>query len=204
MAYPTLAEFKTYFQTPGSVDTEQDANMQRALDAAIGSVEFMTGRTFLLETAAVKYFTAVSSGYLDVIDLIGATEIAIDTNSDGTYPKILTASQYQLEPFNEPRYQRIVITPLSTQAFWPGYRVRVTGDWGLVEGGDNDPPATVQQAILILAARYHQRKDAPFGIIAGGPLGDSTVTLAEKDPDVYNLLSEWMRSTSGSATWVLV
>jgi len=204
MAYPTLADFKTYFQSPGSVDTEQDANMQRALDAAIGSIEFLTGRRYLLETAVTKTFTAIASGYLDVIDLISATQVAIDTNSDGTYSKILTAAEYQLEPFNSARYQRIVITPTSTQAFWPGYRARVTGNWGLVEGASNSPPATIQQAILILAARYHQRKDAPFGIVAGGPMGDSGVTLAEKDPDVYNLCAEWMRSTSGSATWVLV
>jgi hypothetical protein len=68
------------------------------------------------------------------------TSVTVDDDGDLTYGLTLAANtDYWLEPlqgFPDPGiYNRIVIAPRSSQAFSPGYRVKVIGDWGYVVGG---------------------------------------------------------------------
>lgn len=199
MSILTVEQFKGMVDIQGTSDTMDDTAVQLALDAATESLQLGYGRTFVRETATAKYFKARAAGYLDVVDLISVDEIAIDIDSNLSYSKLLTAGQYQLEPFNQTAYQRITIAPLSTQSFWPGYQVRVTGDWGYVDAMDQ-APASVQQACLLLANRFLRRKDAPFGVLAFPEMG-TAVRLAREDPDVARLMANF-DVTEGS--WVIL
>jgi hypothetical protein len=69
--------------------------------------------------------------------------------------------------------------------------VRVTGIWGW-----NAVPAAVKQAALVMAVRLVKRRDAPFGMVAGG-LDLGPMRISKVDPDLEALLGPLRR---GDAT----
>jgi hypothetical protein len=193
----TVSQYKKAIDIEGTSDTADDDVILMALEAATAAIATVYGRQFY-RTTDTRYFIARSGGYLDVPDLIFASEIAVDVNSDLTYSRALAVTDYVLEPPNDFWHTRVSVAPLAMQGFWPGYRVRITGDWGIVSVWGNPPveqaPPDVAQAVQILAHRLVRRKDAPFGIIGGSDLG-SAVRLAQSDPDVNMLLAPYRRST---------
>jgi hypothetical protein len=197
MSFITLAEYKAAVDPPGTSDTTDDATIQLALDAASAALEEMAGRSFTYQADTAKYFRALYSAHLDVADLLSVTKIEVDVNANLKYERELLDGEWQLEPFSGSRYDRITIAPLSTQSFWPGYMVKVTGDWGYVDniGTDQTPeykaPVLARQACLILAQRLVRRKDAPFGILTG-ELGN-VARLSTSDPDVSMLMAPLSR-----------
>jgi hypothetical protein len=171
--------------------------LQLCLDAASGMIDKYTGRTFRAEVAATKYFTADCYGTLDLTpDIRTVTSIAIDKTGDLTFSQTLAASDYWKMPIqsypDSGIYSQITIAPRSSQAFYPGYQVKVVGDWGYVVGGQ--APPDVREACLLQAARLFNRRGAPFGILQTTDLGQFT-RISKTDPDVQALLMPY-RSTS--------
>jgi len=168
--------------------------LQKCLDAATGMIDFFTGRKFVAESAATKYFQASCYESLDLTpDIRTVTSVTVDKLGDLTYTLTLAANtDYWLEPLqgfpDSGIYNRIVIAPRSSQAFYPGYRVKVIGDWGYVVGGL--APAMVVQACLLQAARLYNRRGAPFGILQTVDLGQFT-RISTVDPDVMALLKPY-------------
>lgn len=200
-SYASLVELKAYLDI-ASADVADDADLTRALNAATALIDGHTGRSFALETAATKYFTARDTRTVDVRDLITATGVAIDTAGDGTYATAVAAGAYTLEPFNEGRYQRLVLNWSTSGYFAPGRTVRIVGDWGFVEAGA--APAAVKQACLIQATRLYRRSESPFGIIQSPEFG-TVARLPKIDPDVALLLERYVATTGAtSQRWVLV
>lgn len=170
------------------------ALLQKCLDAATGMIDTYTGRKFVAETAATKYFTASCYDSLDLTpDIRTVTSVTVDDDGDLTYGLTLVANtDYWLEPvqgYPDPGiYNRIVIAPRSSQAFSPGYRVKVIGDWGYVVGGL--APASVVEACLLQAARLYNRRGAPFGMLQSADL-TTFARLTKADSDVQALLAPY-------------
>jgi hypothetical protein len=168
--------------------------LQKCLDAATGMIDFFTGRKFVAESAATKYFVPSRYDALDLTpDIRTVTSVTVDDDGDLTYGLTLAANtDYWLEPlqgFPDPGiYNRIVIAPRSSQAFSPGYRVRVVGDWGYVVGGQ--APASVVEACLLQAARLYNRRGSPFGILQSTDL-TTFARLSKADSDVQALLQPY-------------
>lgn len=200
--YADLALLKFHLSASSDgVATFTDADtilLQRCLDAASGMIDRFTGRTFRAENGAVKYFTATCHSSLSLSpDLRAVTEVAIDTDGDLGYGTVLAASDYWLCPAQSYPdagiYSEIAIAPRSSQAFAPGYRVRVTGNWGYVV--DGEAPSAVIEACLLQAARLYNRRGAPFGILQTVDLGQFT-RISKADPDVQALLMPYRAARS--------
>lgn len=193
----TLDDYKSAFDIAGTSDTADDGMIQLAITAAFQGLEQAYGRQFRLTSNVDKRYRCTFADHLDVVDLVAVHSIAIDVNSNLSYSRALAASDYQLEPFNEPRFQRISITPLAVQGFWPGYMVKVNGDWGYVETWGSpsvaQEPPVVTLAWRILTHRLVRRKDAPFGVLVAPEMGEA-VRIAKTDPDVVSLMKGLDRS----------
>lgn len=193
-AYADLALLKFHLSSSSdgvaNFTAEDTILLQRCLDAATGMIDSYTGRTFRAETGATKYFTASCHSSLSLTpDLRVVTQIAIDTTGDLSFGTVLAATDYwplPLQSFPDSGiYSQISIAPRSSKAFYPGYQVKVIGDWGYVVNGE--APSPVIEACLLQAARLYNRRGAPFGILQTVDLGQFT-RISKTDPDVQALL----------------
>lgn len=205
MSYATLEAFKAAIEIADSVD---DADLQRALDAASEWIDYYTGRTFSTVDVAAspKYFLPFDDDRLDVPDLSSVTGLAIDTVGDETFHTELQPDDYDLFPLNLTPglggYTEIRLKATAPSWFIAGYQVRVTAYWGY--GGT---PAAVEQACILLASRYFHRLSVPFSMWEAPQTGE-LATLVGRDEDVISLLAPYVTASgagrAASAAWVLV
>ena len=207
MSYVTLTEFKAAI-TIEDADTVDDADLQRALDAATSWIDYYTGRTFATvdATSSAKYFVPFDTDTLAVPDLASVTLLDIDTVGDESFSTHLAPEDYDLYPLNlvpgQGGYTEIRLKATAPSWFIPGYQVRVTARWGY--GG---VPASVEQACILIANRYFHRLSVPFSMWESPQTGE-LATLIDRDWDVMNLLSPYVTSSgagrAAGAAWVLV
>ena len=195
-SYATLSDLKNYI---GITDVASDAQLLRVLEAASQWIDQHTGRVFALDAAdTTRLFYPNADGTLAVPDLATVTSIKTDSRGDRTYATTLTTTDYELYPLDGPPYQSVRIWPTSSRSFADGRQVQIVGKFGYTVGGA--APYAVQQACVILAARYYKRAEAPFGILQTTDLGQYT-RISKEDPDVISLLAPY-RVTGSS--WVVV
>jgi Phage gp6-like head-tail connector protein len=204
MSYVTLDAFKAAITIDDAVD---DADLQRALDAASAWIDHYTGRTFSTVTASQpKYFLPYTADRLDVPDLSSVQALEIDTVGDETFKVSLAPEDYDLLPLNlvpnTGGYTEIRLKATAPSWFIIGYQVRVTAIWGF-----GATPAAVEQACILIANRYFHRLSVPFSMWESPQTGELS-SLLDRDWDVTNLLAPYV-TTSGagraaSSAWVLV
>jgi len=196
MAYATLTELKTFIGIPGA-DTQDDAVLTMALDAATAQVDGYTDRTFTATAGTREYF-ATDSRALTVDPIASTVDLVVrtDDNGDGTYETTWAAGEYRLEPINAADQSKpwTRIVAIGTRSFptgttHPGVQITATFGW---PGGV--PPAPVKLATLIQASRLFKRKDAPFGVAGSVEFGSEMRLLNEVDRDAQNLLRPYRRS----------
>lgn len=189
MAAPTLDEFREWMRVPDSFTTD-DVVMQRCLDAAVAVVDEHCGALRRFDLAATvgewhldPWGRSDRDGWwcADIPDLMtedGLLVVAAGTETDS----------YRLTPRNAAGRGRP----------WTGIEVdaascadiAVTGRWGWTE-----TPENAQQARLMQAQRFYQRRDSPFGIAGSADQGGSEVRFVSRfvDPDVTVLLRGYVR-----------
>lgn len=193
--YATLAQFKAR----NEIDTvTNDADAERAVEAASRWVDNHCERHFWQDAAAARIFDACSPTLLDLgpySDLVSVTELAVDLNGDGVFETTWAASDYQLLPLRpaaapeqKPYTQvralggREFPAPAGERAG----RVQVTGTWGWPA-----VPTEVTEACLIQASRLYKRRNSPEGVTGfGSEFGPIRLT-ARPDPDAVNLLAPY-------------
>jgi len=202
MSYADLALLQAHLSASSdgaaSFTDDDETLLQLCLDAATGLIERHTGRTFAAETGATKYFTATCATLLDLTpDIRTVTSVKVDELGDLSYSRTLATTDYWLMPAQSHPdsgiYNQLQIAPRSSQAFTPGYRVEVTGNWGYVV--DGEAPSAVIEACLLQAARLYNRRGAPFGILQTVDLGQFT-RISKADPDVLALLAPYRAARS--------
>lgn len=204
-SYVTLQQFKAAIDI-ANTDTVDDAELQRALDAATEWIDYYCGRTFYdtATSAAPKLFFAREINYLEIPDVQTVAAVDIDIDGDSTFTEHLAAKDYQLLPLEPIRggFTEVVIRASSPSAFVVGYQVRVTGFWGY-----GSTPAAVQQACILVANRYFHRPSAPFSVWEA-PVTGQIADVREADADVAALLGPFVGANgagrSAAAAWVLV
>lgn len=200
MSYASLAEFKQFLG--GNLDATKDVDRQRALDSATAAIDDYCGRTFGVDAADVtQLYYPNRDGLLDVVDLVSITTLKVDSHGDRTYATTLAPTDYELLPYNAPRYDQIRIWPTSSKTMGPGRLVQIVGKFGYTENGA--VPAPVVQACLILANRFASRAQNPFGILQTPDIGQYT-RISKEDPDMANLLKPYSRGSQGTDPWVVV
>lgn len=209
LAYADLLLLKAWLSAGNGSEVtfsgDDDALLQQALDTASAFIDQFTGRSFRAELGATKFFYATSADELTLTpDATAITEIKVDSNGDLTFPTTLTTAQYIKLPLQSLPdagiYSRLRIASTSSRGFAPGYQVQIAGDWGYTVGGN--PPAAIQQACLIQAARLWNRRGTPFGILQSTDM-TTYARLSAADPDVQALLGPY-KATTKSPGWVIV
>jgi len=191
-----LAQVKTYI---GETTTDHDADIATAITAASRAIDRATGRQFgQVATAQARSY----DGFFDrhrprpawvvhIDDLGDVTGLAVSyTDSAGV---TTTITDYTLEPVNAlvkgRVYGSLVVGPNAEAAPTSDYpQVDLTGLWGWPA-----IPATVLGAGRLQTARFHARRDSPFGVAGSPSVGSELRLLAKVDPDVAVMLADYVR-----------
>lgn len=185
--YATVAELKTHV---GITDTNDDAALERSLEAASRTIDEFCGRRFYADTAATaRTYRATAPYSLKVDDISTLTGLVVktDTGDNGTYDTTLTiTTDFIVEPHNAIAQNEPVRVIRHVNGTFPtaGYRARVevTAKWGWPR-----VPAEVRKACLIEAARLFRRKDTPEGVAGVSDFGVVRISRF-MDPDAERLL----------------
>lgn len=179
-------------------DTQHDAVIDMAREAASRGIDRRCGRVFYVTTGVTRLFAATCSRLLvlgQYNDIVSVDQLMTDEDGDGLYETGWAAgTDYQLQPINaavsgpevQP-YTKVVAVgdktfPITTVADVTAYRVQIEGNWGWPVA----TPATIKEACLIQSARLVKRKDAPEGVVGLNMFG--TVRMGKMDPDVVDML----------------
>lgn len=193
VSYATLLDVKSVLGIP-STDTNDDALIQRALDATTWKINERTGRPgplgFNRDTAATsRVFTASHPEFLAVDDIADATTISVATGQAGAFTNAINAADYEALPANAATLLRAVDTLRHHWQFWPTWpsvRVQVTAVYGWPA-----VPAPIIEAQLLWTARLFRRRDSVDGIAGAGDFGP--IRVGRMDPDVADMIADYAR-----------
>lgn len=186
--YATLAEVKARL---GITDSTYDSVLEAVVEAASRGIDNYADRRFYAATET-RYFTACDSTYALIDDVVSVTTLATDNDGNRAYGTTWASTDYDLSPFNAiargAPYTRIDVAPLGSKTF-PLYTraVKVVGSFGYAAA----VPDVINEAALILSARFFRRKDSPLGVAGFGDLG--AIRVSTVDPDVKTLLAPLRR-----------
>ena len=185
--YCTLDELKARLNIQLG-DTTDDAMLENSIEAASRTVDGMCARHFYSATET-HYYDAEQWDEIEVDDLVSVTTLKTDEDQDRVYETTWGATDFELGPGDSAPYTRIYATPTGSHAFpvWQRKAVQVVGTFGW-----SAVPDAVREASLLLAARYHSRRNTPLGIQVGKP-EFGNLSIPGKDPDVERLLMPYRR-----------
>lgn len=180
-------------------DAGEDVHLGALLEAASRAIDSHCGWSFdtytSSDSASPRVFAAEHSDVCYIDPFATTTDLVVktDTSADGTFNETWSASDYQLEPLNQRRsglsdHPYFRIRAIESKRFPCAKRaqVQVTAKWGW-----ETIPASVREACKMHAARLHERRNMPAGIVAGE--GFVTRSSLGIDPDVGMLLSPYVR-----------
>ena len=190
MAYTTISLVKDYLGIP-TAEASQDTALTAAVNAATETVNGVCNTDFESTTEARVFRPADPSVvYVDQFNTLTGLVVKTDTSDDGTFDTTLTiTTDFIVEPFNTAPFTML----RNVSGTWPTYTsnratVQVSAAYG--DQIATGVPYAVQQAALMLAARYYQRRSSPLGITTGfqdwGPM-----RISRQDPDVAALLQQY-------------
>jgi hypothetical protein len=185
--YCTLSEVKNALSIE---DINDDLAIEAAILAASRMIDDYTGRFFYKDGTAlapvVRYFTPQDWWTCAIDDIVTITQVATDDNFDQLYTTVWSASDYMVEPINNPRrgwpYTRILAIGAYIFPSQLPQTLKITGIWGW-----SSVPYEIQMACKLQASRLFIRKQSPFGV--AGSVDTGTVRLSSRlDPDVEALV----------------
>lgn len=193
--YTTLAQLKAKL---GVTDSTDDTMLENIVEAVSRWIDAYTNRIFYTTSSETRYYTPITPFLVATDDIATITSVKIDTGSRA-YGTALATTDYDTLPDNASAkvipIMALRIAPNGTQTFYPSITksVQIVGTFGI--------PASctwveqVREACEIQSARVYKRKDAPFGVIGTGALGQVAV-IESLDSDVKALLTYPMRRLS--------
>ncbi|HEX6579213.1 MAG TPA: phage head-tail connector protein [Jiangellaceae bacterium] len=187
--YVTVAELRAHLRIG---DSDDDAALAVAITAASRAIDTHTNRQFGRVTEAEeRRFTARADTtrgrwVVPIDDLMSTTSLAVEVDGDAL-------TDYELEPVNaasksRPWSRLVVSDDSSVMPAGDRNEVAVTALWGWTA-----VPTAVKQACLLQAARFHARRDSPYGIAGSPDQGNELRLLARVDPDVAVALRTYVK-----------
>ena len=199
-AYRTVSELKGWLGLSG---TGQDTNLGYALDAATAAIDAYAGRQFDIDAAVVtRLYDCEYMDYAEVDDIATSTGLIVKTlNADGSVNETLTLNtDYYLAPYNADKVEPVMPFTKIIMAIEKSGKVLPTehrqGLSVTAKFGFSAVPDAIEQATLIQASRFFQRKNSPMGFSGNPETGQPAVVfLTELDPDVKNLVKPFKKTT---------
>lgn len=207
MSYADLAALKSYLRIPEG-DTEDDNELQSALDTATAEITHLCSRTFEVagEAGVTRYFQPFYDQRNrcwvvpidDTFDSAGLTVKTWDaTDTDWT----ISVDGFWLRPINAIAGGKPVteiVLPSGAYTGGSGFTgwaadenetyVAVNAIWGWPA-----VPAPIVEATKIQASRIAKRRDAPFGVTASPDGSENTRLGSTVDVDVQVALRGWIK-----------
>lgn len=186
--YCTLNELKARL---GITDNADDTILENVIEAASRVIDSDCNTRFYA-ASETRYFSAEAPGVVTVDDLLSVSSLTTDDNVDGTYSTTWATTDYQLMPFNSTPYREIRVKPGGAKLFpvsaYQGL-VKVIGSFGY----SSTTPDAINEACLILSARYFKRKDAIFGVLGSAELGTLYIQNLNKDGEYIRAIQKFVR-----------
>ncbi len=193
--YCSLTELRARLQF-SSTDTADDTILESIMTAVSRMIDNYTGRRFYRNSEdETRYYTAEFGDVLYCPDDIGSlTSLKTDEDGDRTYETTWADTDYDLEPFNavldgQP-YTKIRVNAGTGSYAFPTLvkAVQLIGKFGY----STTAPLLIKEACLLQCERLFKRKDAPFGVLGAGGIGQAMV-IPQLDPDVQIMLYQFVR-----------
>lgn len=185
-SYIGFPELRASLGITAADPSDYDGGLALAAEAAAQAIDNQCRRTFTLDDeASARVFDATDSQFL-IVDDIGDASVTVALSGGGS-PTWSTLPRNALAK-GEP------ITQLRCVTGWGGYdaytdaTVTVTARWGWPE-----VPADIQQACLIQATRFYNRKDSPQGAMGFADVIGGAIRIPKLDPDVAITVQMYMR-----------
>lgn len=180
-SYASSAELKAVLRI---TDTDDDAAIQLALDAAtfgidlaIGGIPLHGATLSVTGSAGTDTITYTAHGLaagaaVQFLTLVGGTGLTVGTQYYVINP---TANDFQ-----------VALTPGGT---FVGFSTNITAGTWITERQQLDPvPPAAKLACQLQAIRYFKRKDAAFGVLGSPEFGTFSRLQSKLDPDVELML----------------
>ena len=190
--YVTLVNVKTALGIPLD-ERDDDFYLEATIESVSRMIDNHTGRRFYAETDT-RYYAPISIDEIYTDDILTVTTLKTDDDDDGTFETTWATTDYHLMPFNAGEngrpYTWIETSGHGDYNFPMGVKkaVQIVGSFGF----SATTPKPIAEACKVQSIRLYKRKDAPFGVIAGGEFQQS-MTIPDLDPDVKMLLSSYVR-----------
>lgn len=185
--YVTTAELKAYLRIGDSAD---DTQLALAIAAASRAIDSHTRRQFGSVTAEERLYTPGWDRHrrrwvVEIDDLMTAASLVEVAD------EVLVT--YTLEPRNaaakgRPWTHLVVDRDSTVVPCGDEYEMAVTAAWGWTA-----VPSAIKQACLLQAARFHARRDSPYGVAGSPDLGSELRLLSKVDADVAVMLRPYLR-----------
>lgn len=179
-AYVTTAEFDSYERIG---DTNDDAELSLAIDAASRAVDSYAGRQFgQVASAEARTYSAEWNPCrcvwaVDIDDLQDITGLTVSVAAGAI-------TDFALKPANAVAkgkpYTLLVVNKTSTvQPTGDTDELTITALWGW-----SAVPTAIKLATKLQASRFAARRDSPYGVAGSPDQGNELRLLARLDPDV--------------------
>ena len=192
--YATLAEMRWNLSITDASDTKDDTTIEAVVFDVSRAIDRYCHRHFYTTTSdETRYYTPTDYCLCVIDDLNSLTSLAQDTTGARVYGTTLAATDYDLMPNNAALeawpYTAIRTTPNGRYRFDRAQTlsVKVVGKFGW-----SAVPGEVHAACKLWSERLFKRKDAVFGVVGSGGMGQ-LLAIGEMDPDVKRLLSPPIR-----------
>lgn len=192
--YVLLQDFRSFVRVS---DTEDDAEFSFAVEAASRAIDQATNRQFGQVSPAEERFydarfdTKRRRWVIEVDDIQDTTGLLVDLDLIGDETYSTNVTDFRLHPFNNDEkdrpFERIILGRGETANRCEGV-ARVTALWGWIA-----VPQTIKEATLVQANRFHERRNAPFGIAGSPDVGSEVRLMAKADPDVKVMVRPFQR-----------
>ena len=193
--YCTLAQLKAKLLPEGATFTTHDSMIEDLIEAVSRWIDAYCGRIFYVTGSETRYYTPTTSKLVISDDIVTITSVKLDIGAR-TYPTTMASTDYDTLPYNTAAtvmpIMGLTLTPNSAYSFYPSISksVQIVGTFGVPSGCTW--LEQVREACEIQCARIYKRKDAPFGVIGTGALGQVSV-VSDLDADVKALLDYPLR-----------
>lgn len=183
--YVTLAQLKAFMRIEDTID---DAELALAITAASRAVDDATDRQFGRHAAPVamtypaRWSKSRCSWYVTIDDLFGDPTAVTDTELVDLLPDVTGYTPSNANALGWPRKTLLLDKRPATDD------VIVTAQFGWLA-----VPGAVQQATLLQASRFSNRRDSPMGVAGSPEMGSELRLLARVDPDVAVSLARYSR-----------
>lgn len=200
-AYCTLPEFQAYANM-SSVTADEQATIEKAIDAASRTIDRIANRRFYMDTTATARLYRSTDFITLHVDDIGSTsglQVAFDADGNGNYTDVQTLNvDYILDPINAPQKQRpYTMVTMIGPTYFPiplnrRPQVQVTAKFGWYDG---TPPDDIVEACLILSADYVKRASSVGGVLGLSELG--AIRMSPLGRDIAAIVRAYRREVLG-------